>query len=67
MTGSDLPRLKDLQAENAVLKRLFADAMLNNAGLKGLLAKSSRRLNIMVANLPRSDGSGRRAVIDASQ
>jgi len=37
---SELRRLKDLEAENAALKRLLADAMLDNAGLKGLLAKN---------------------------
>jgi len=41
MTVSELRRLKDLEAETAELKRLLADAMLDNAGLKGLLAKSS--------------------------
>ena len=41
MTVSELRRLKDLEAENAELKRLLADAMLDNAGLKGLLAKNS--------------------------
>jgi len=41
MTVSELSRLKDLEAENAELKRLLADAMLDNAGLKGLLAKNS--------------------------
>jgi len=38
---SELRRLKDLEAENAELKRLLANAMLDNAGLKGLLAKNS--------------------------
>ena len=38
---SELRRLKDLEAENAELKRLLADAMLDNAGLKGLLSKNS--------------------------
>ena len=38
---SELRRLKELEAENAELKRLLADAMLDNAGLKGLLAKNS--------------------------
>ena len=33
MTVSGLRRLKDLEAENAELKRLLADAMLDNAGL----------------------------------
>ena len=37
---SELRRLKDLEAENAELKRLLADTMLANAGLKGLLAKN---------------------------
>ena len=37
----ELRRLKDLEAENSQLKRLLADAMLDNAGLKGLLAKNS--------------------------
>ena len=44
MTVSELRRLKDLEAENSELKRLLADAMLDNAGLTGLLAKSSFRL-----------------------
>ncbi|WP_296645251.1 transposase [Roseinatronobacter sp.] len=37
---SELRRLKDLESDNAELKRLLADAMLDNAGLKGLLAKN---------------------------
>ena len=41
MQASELRRLKDLEAENAELKRLLADTMLDNAGLKGLLAKNS--------------------------
>ena len=41
MKVSELRRLKDLEAENSELKRLLADAMLDNAGLKGLLAKNS--------------------------
>ena len=41
MQVSELRRLKDLEAENAELKRLLADAMLDNSGLKGLLAKNS--------------------------
>jgi putative transposase len=41
MAVSELRRLKALEAENAELKRLLADAMLDNAGLKGLLAKNS--------------------------
>jgi len=41
MTISEMRRLKDLEAENSELKRLLADAVLDNAGLKGLLAKNS--------------------------
>ncbi len=39
MEVSDAKRLKALEDENAKLKRLLADAMLDNAGLKDLLAK----------------------------
>jgi putative transposase len=40
MDVSEARRLKALEAENAKLKRLYADAMLDNAGLKELLAKN---------------------------
>lgn len=36
---SDAKRLKALEDENAKLKRLLADAMLDNAALKDLLGK----------------------------
>ena len=36
---SDAKRLRALEEENARLKRLLADTMLDNAGLKDLLAK----------------------------
>jgi putative transposase len=36
---SEAKRLRALEAENAKLKRLLADAMLNNAALKDLLGK----------------------------
>ena len=36
---SEAKRLRVLEDENARLKRLLADAMLDNAGLKDLLAK----------------------------
>jgi putative transposase len=36
---SDAKRLKVLVDENARLKRLLADAMLDNAGLKELLSR----------------------------
>jgi putative transposase len=36
---SDAQRLRSLEDENSRLKRLLADAMLDNAGLKDLLTK----------------------------
>jgi putative transposase len=39
MEVSDAHRLKELESENAKLKRLLADAMLRKAALKDLLAK----------------------------
>ena len=36
---SEAKRLKGVQSENAPLKKLLADAMLDNAALKDLLAK----------------------------
>ena len=40
MDVSDAKRLRALEDENAKLKRLYADAMLDNAGLKGLVKKN---------------------------
>jgi putative transposase len=40
MDVSDARKLKALEVENARLKRLLADAMLDNAVLKDLLGKS---------------------------
>ena len=37
MTVADLRRLKELEAENAKLKRIVADQALDNAALKDLL------------------------------
>ena len=37
---SEARRLRALEDENAKLKRLLAEAMLDNAGLKDLLAKN---------------------------
>lgn len=37
---SEVKRLKDLESENNKLKKLLAETMLDNAGLKGLLAKN---------------------------
>ncbi len=39
MDVSDARRLKGLEHENAKLKKLLADAMLDNVALKDLLAK----------------------------
>ena len=40
MEISDARRLRELEAENARLKKLYAESMLDNAALKYLLAKS---------------------------
>jgi putative transposase len=39
MEVSDAKKLKRIEEENTKLKRLLADAMLDNAGLKDLLSK----------------------------
>ena len=39
MEVSEAKRLKQLQDENGKLKKLLADAMLDNAALKDLLSK----------------------------
>ena len=39
MEVSEAKRLKSLEEENTKLKRLLADAMLDNAGLKDLLSR----------------------------
>jgi len=39
MDVSDARKLKSLEAENARLKKLLADQMLDNAALKELLSK----------------------------
>jgi putative transposase len=39
MTVSDAQRLKELEQENSRLKRLLAESMLDNAGLKDLLSR----------------------------
>ena len=36
---SDLQRLRELEAENAKLKRMYAELALDNAALKDLIAK----------------------------
>ncbi len=39
MEASDLKRVKELEAENAKLKRMFADMALENVAMKDLIAK----------------------------
>ena len=39
MTVSEAQRLKELEQENNKLTRLLAESMLDNAALKGLLAR----------------------------
>jgi len=40
MQVSEAKRLRELEAENAKLKRLLAEAMLDNAALKDVLSKN---------------------------
>lgn len=40
MTVSDAQRLRTLESENSKLKRLLAEAMLDNAALKDLASKN---------------------------
>lgn len=39
MTASELKRVKDLEAENAKLKRMYADLALENRAMKDLIEK----------------------------
>ena len=39
MEASDLKRVKELEAENAKLKRMYAEMALDNAAMKDLIAK----------------------------
>ncbi len=39
MDASDLKRVKELEAENARLKRLYADLALENSAMKDLITK----------------------------
>ena len=40
MDVSDAKRLRELEGENAKLKKLLAESMLDNAALKDLLSKN---------------------------
>ncbi len=40
MRVCEVKRLKELEDENGKLKKLLAETLLDNAGLKGLLAKN---------------------------
>jgi len=42
MEASDLKRVKELEAENARLKRMYAEMALDNAAMKDLIAKNCR-------------------------
>jgi putative transposase len=42
MEASDLRRVRELEAENAKLKRLYAELALDNAAMKDLIAKKRR-------------------------
>ena len=39
MEASDLKRVKELEAENARLKRMYADLALENSAMKDVIAK----------------------------
>ena len=39
MEASDLKRVRDLEAENAKLKRMYADLALENTAMKDVIAK----------------------------
>jgi putative transposase len=39
MEASDLKRMKEMEAENAKLKRMYADLALENAAMKELIIK----------------------------
>ena len=41
MDASDLKKLRELEAENSELKKMFADQSLENKGLKALIQKKA--------------------------
>lgn len=42
MDASEIKRLKELEEENAKLKRMYADMALGNTALKDLIVKRGR-------------------------
>jgi putative transposase len=56
-TVSDLTRMRELEAENARLKRMYADLALENAAIKDVLTKNSDA----VREAPGGGGHGDRA------
>ena len=42
MEASDLKRVKELEAENSKLKRMYAELALDNVAMKDLIAKNCR-------------------------
>ncbi len=42
LEASELRRVKELESENAKLKRMYAELALDNAAMKDLIAKNSR-------------------------
>jgi putative transposase len=56
MEVSQLRRLKELESENARLKRMFADLSLTHQALQDAVAKSCKRLRSQLAGA--GDGEG---------
>lgn len=59
LEASELRRVKDLEAENARLKRMYAELALDNAAMKDLIAKK-RFFTQVRGRPPGSSGRSRR-------